>query len=360
MRGSATMNTCANVILLLLGFAPALFLTACGDSEAQEGSEQQATLEQSAPVKVRSVQSAPFAETLSLTGYVQALDDIIVSTEEGGILKQWKVSKGRRVKKGQVLALMNDDVLKPMYEAAYAQYLTTQLNYEKQKKVYSEQAISELQFKTAEYTRDAARAQAELARARLERTRIKSPISGILDDRLTDKGELAPPGAPVARVLRIDRVKILIYVPERYAGTVERGAEVNFAVSSFPGETFSGKVSYVGAAVMTDNRSFPVELVVTNPGRKLKPEMIARATILQTAPREAILLEDNVVQEMDQGKYIVYVEEDGMARERIVTLGRRSRSMVEITSGLNDGDRVIVVGQRTIHDGQTVTVEQES
>jgi RND family efflux transporter MFP subunit len=175
-----------------------------------------------------------------------------------------------------------------------------------------------------------------------------------------DKGELAPPGAPVARVVTIDRVKILIYVPERYAGTVERGAEVSFSVSSFPDETFSGKVSYVGAAVMTDNRSFPVELVVSNPERKLKPEMIAKTTILQTAPREAILLEDNVVQEMDQGKYIVYVEEDGLARERIVTLGRRSRSMVEITSGLNDGDRVIVVGQRTIYDGQTVTVEQES
>ncbi|MGB6647897.1 MAG: efflux RND transporter periplasmic adaptor subunit, partial [Bacteroidota bacterium] len=280
--------------------------------------------------------------------------------EEGGVLNEWKVSKGRRVKKGQVLALMNDDVLKPMYDAAHAQYLTSQLTYEKQKKVYSEQAISELQFKTAEYARDAAKAQADLALARLERTRIKSPVNGILDDRLMDKGELARSGAPVARVVRIDRVKILIYVPERYAGTVERGAEVSFSVSSFPDETFSGEVSYVGAAVMTDNRSFPVELVVSNPERKLKPEMIAKTTILQTAPREAILLEDNVVQEMDQGKYIVYVEEDGLARERIVTLGRRSRSMVEITSGLNEGDRVIVVGQRTIYDGQTVTVEQES
>jgi membrane fusion protein (multidrug efflux system) len=339
---------------------PALFFPACGDSEAQPGTDQRASQVQTAPVRVRRIKAEPFAETLSLTGYVGALDDIIVSTEEGGVLKEWKVSKGRRVKKGQVLAMMNDDVLKPMYEAAHAQYLTSQLNYEKQKKVYNQQAISELQFKTAEYTRDAAKAQADLALARLERTRIKSPVSGILDDRLMDRGELAPPGAPVARVVSIDRVKITIYVPERYAGTVERGAEVSFAVTSFPGETFAGKVSYVGAAVMTDNRSFPVELVVSNPGTRLKPEMIARATITQTSPREAILLEDNVVQEMDQGKYVVYLEENGTARERTVTLGRRSRSMVEITSGLNEGDRVIVVGQRNIFDGQTVIVEQES
>jgi membrane fusion protein (multidrug efflux system) len=354
------MKRRAIVIAWLLGIAPALLFIACGDSEAQPGTEQQKSHEQIAPVKVRSVNIEPFAETLSLTGYVQALDDIIVSTEEGGVLKEWKVSKGRRVRKGQVLALMNDDVLKPMYEAAHAQYLTSQLNYEKQKNVYSEQAISELQFKTAEYTRDAAKAQADLAMARLERSRIKSPVSGILDDRLIDRGELAPPGAPVARVVSIDRVKILIYVPERYAGTVERGAEVSFTVSSFPGETFAGKVSYVGAAVMTDNRSFPVELVLSNPGRTLKPEMIANATILQTAPRDAILLEDNVVQEIDQGKYVVYVEDNGTARERTVTLGRRNRSMVEITSGLNEGDRVIVVGQRNIFDGQSVTVEQES
>jgi membrane fusion protein (multidrug efflux system) len=354
------MKRRAIVIAWLLGIAPALLFTACGDSEAQPGTEQQKSQEQITSVKVRSVKTEPFAETLSLTGYVQALDDIIVSTEEGGVLKEWKVSKGRRVRKGQVLVLMNDDVLKPMYEAAHAQYLTSQLNYEKQKKVYSEQAISELQFKTAEYTRDAAKAQADLALARLERSRIKSPVTGILDDRLMDRGELAPPGAPVARVVSIDRVKILIYVPERYAGTVERGAEVSFTVTSFPGETFAGKVSYVGAAVMIDNRSFPVELVVSNPGRILKPEMIAKATILQTAPRDAILLEDNVVQEMDQGKYVVYVEDNGTARERTVTLGRRNRSMVEITSGLNEGDRVIVVGQRNVFDGQSVTVEQES
>jgi RND family efflux transporter MFP subunit len=356
------MNTRAIVLLLLLGIVPALFFTTCGGPEAGEDQEglPESPPQQIVPVTVREVQTEPYAEMLQVTGYVQALYDIIVSTEEGGVLKEWKTPKGRRVKKGATIAIMNDDVLRPMYETALAQYRRSELNFVKQQQVFQQEAISELQFKTAEYTRDAARAQADLAQARLERTRIKSPVYGILDDRFVDEGELAPPGSPVARIVRIDRVKALLYVPERYAGTITYDATVHITVSAFPSETFSGTVSYVGASVMEDNRSIPVEVLLANPERKLKPDMIVKAQLLQSAPRKAIIIEERFVQQLDHTTFVVYVEENGKAKRRVVTLGGRIDHKVEITSGLAPGDRLITSGHQGIVDGQIIEIAQSA
>ena len=354
------MNTRVSVIIVLLGFVPGLLFTACGGSEAGEDQDPggESPLDRAVPVTVREVALEPYAEMLQVTGYVQALHDIIVSTEEGGVLKVWKVAKGRRVKKGATIALMNDDVLKPMYDAALAQYRTSELNYVKQKQVFQEQAISELQFKTSEYARDAAKAQADLAKARLERTRIKSPVNGILDDRLVDEGELAPPGAPVARIVKIDRVKALLYVPERYAGTITYDATVDITVSAFPSDTFSGKVTLVGASVMEDNRSFPVEVLLANPEMMLKPDMIVKARLLQSAPREAVIVEERFVQQIDQSTFVVYIEQAGRAKRQVVTLGGRIDNKVEISSGLEPGDRLITSGHQGIVDGQNIEIAQ--
>ncbi len=356
------MNTRAIVLLLLLGIVLALLFTACGGSEAGEDQEtlSASPLERVVPVAVQEVTPEPYAEMIQVTGYVQALYDIIVSTEEGGVLKEWKTAKGRRVKKGATIALMNDDVLKPMYETALAQYRTSDLNFVKQQQVFKEQAISELQFKTAEYARDAAKAQADLAQARLERTRIKSPVDGILDDRFVDEGELAPPGSPVARIVKIDRVKARLYVPERYAGTITHDATVQITVSAFPSDTFSGTVSYVGASVMEDNRSIPVEVLLKNPNWKLKPEMIVKARLLQSAPREAIIVEERFVQQLDQTTFVVYIEEHGKAKRQVVTLGGRIDHKVEITSGLAPGDRLITSGYQGIVDGQIIEIAQST
>jgi len=305
---------------------------------------------------VQVLGTAPFRETLQLTGTIKAVDDITVSTEEGGVLKEWQVVRGATVEAGQLIALINDDVLKPAYDAAFAQYKTAELNFEKQKKVFDEAAVSELQMKSAEYARDAAKAQADLAQARWDRTRVKSPISGVVEDRLADAGELLPPGYPVARVVSLSRVKAVINVPERYAGTIAHGARVSVTVTAYPGERFEGVVSFVGAAVNPDNRSLPVEVMIGNAGRRLKPDMIARAVIAQSAEREALLVNESVLLQIDADTYALFVEKDGRAVRRTVTLGARSGSSAEVLTGLSTGDRLIVSGTQNLYDGQPVSV----
>jgi membrane fusion protein (multidrug efflux system) len=324
-----------------------------GDSTPHAGG---APDERVIPVQVEVVGTSPFRETLQLTGTIRAVDDILLSTEEGGILREWLVPRGAYVEAGQVIAMINDDVLSPAFEAADAQYKTAELNFQKQRKVFDEAAVSELQMKSAEYARDAAKAQADLARARWERTRVKSPIAGVVEDRLADAGELLPPGAPLARIVSLSRVKAVINVPERYAGTIERGGRVTLTVTAYPGERFDGAVSFVGAAVNPDNRSLPIEVMIGNAGRRLKPDMIARAVIAQSEEREAILVNESLLVQFDDKTYALYVEQDGRAVRRSVALGARNGSDAEVLTGLSPGDRLIVSGTQGLFDGQPVSV----
>jgi membrane fusion protein (multidrug efflux system) len=346
---------------LILGAAVlslSLVIMACGNAQSERDAAASAAKANVTPVRVRTLESAPFAETLHVTGYIEALEDITLSTEEGGVLQEWLVPKGRRVTQGQLIGRLKGDIAGPQFQSAEANFRAAELTYQKQRDVYKEQAISELQLKTSEFARDAAKAQAELARARFERTQIVSPVNGILDNRFVEVGELAPPGSPVARIVHLDRVKAVLLVPERYAGTVTRGTTVDVTVTAFPNEKFSGTITYVGAAVIADNRSIPIEVTLVNTKLKLKPEMIARAALLQSESRNVIVVDEASVVQFDQERRGVYVVENGVAVSRVVTTGARSGGTVEILSGLKAGDRLIVSGYQQIADGKPVEIIQ--
>jgi membrane fusion protein (multidrug efflux system) len=346
-----------NILLgILLAAGASILIAACGQSDAKTSGSTEVREPQPVTVRVQEVQPVPYAEVVNATGIVKAYEDIMLSPEEGGVIKEWKVEKGQRVTKGQILALLRDDVLQASYQAAVAQYKLAELNYSMQEKVYSEQAISELQLKSSEYNRDAAKAQADLMLARLERSRLRSPVDGILNDRFVDEGEFAPPAAPVAHIVQLGLVKVVADVPERFAGSVKVGVQARVLVDALGADTLVSRVSYVGAAVSPNNRTLPVEIILPNPQQRLKPEMVARVQIILSQRQGAILVNENIIQQVDRNKLVVYVERNGVAEERVVRLGGRQNGRVEIVDGLKPGDRVIVSGFQKLVHGQPVQV----
>ncbi len=333
----------------------ALVLTGCGDTNAEKNSGTTAE-EQAVPVSVVTISTQSFVETLHLSGTIKAIDDITISPEEGGVVERWHAAKGEFVRKGDIIISLKDDVAKASYDAAQAQFESAELTYQKQKTVYAEQAISEWQLKTAEYARDAAKAQAHLMRSRWERTRITSPVSGLLDARYVEIGEMAPPAVPIARVVSINSVKVSINVPERYAGTIKRGTPLKLTVLAHPHDEFTGRISFVGAAISPDNRTFPVESVIPNTGLKLKPEMIAKVQLEQSENSRALLVDESAVQLVDRNRQIVYVANNGKAEERAVELGGRKGNLVQIVQGVNEGEKIIIRGQKELVDGQKISI----
>lgn len=336
-------------------------VSSCGQSDARTGTPgQDAESVPAIPVRIEEIHLSPFTDAVRVTGIVKGREDVMLSPEEGGVVKEWLVEKGSAVRAGQVLALLKDEVLAAGYQAALAQYKLADLTVRKQREVYRQKGISELQFRNLEYTRDAAKAQADLAKARLERTRLRSPIDGILNERFADAGEFAPPGVPVAHVVDARSVKIAAEVSEKYVTGLGAGMPATIIPDAFPGDTLEGRVSFVGEAVNASNRTVPVEILIPNPGAKLKPEMITRVNIVRSNSARAILVDERVVQLVDRGTMIVFVENNGAAQQRQVRIGTRHGSLVEVVDGLKPGDRLITSGFQRLVDGQPVSVADSS
>jgi membrane fusion protein, multidrug efflux system len=344
-------NTSFLTRIALLGLG-AMF-AACGKSASNNGQEVQ-------PVNVRIEVVAPqsMVDDIKVAGTVKAFEDANMSPEEGGVVKAWIATKGTQVKKGDLVVVLKDEMLKAGWDAAQAQYKMAELNLGMQTKVYEEKGISDLQMKNFEYTRDAAKANADLMKARWEHTQLRSPIDGVVDNTIPNVGDFAPPGMPIARVVNLSVVKIQAEVPEMYSGSVPVGIPAIITFDALPGDTMRARVSFVGSTVSAMNRTLAIEIIAPNRLSRLKPEMVAKVQLLRETRSNAILVSENLVQLVDRDRSIVYVENGGKAVERRLKLGGRQGINREVLEGLNVGDRLIVSGQQKLVDGSPVVVTE--
>ncbi|MCB0834863.1 MAG: efflux RND transporter periplasmic adaptor subunit [Bacteroidetes bacterium] len=327
----------------------------CGDSKAE--SEPAAKKQNLIAVRTDTIRLQNFSEPIKLTGTIQSINDIVVPAEESGRLTKWFVEKGSSVSKGQVMAQIDDAMLKSAYEAADANFKMAEVNYEKQKRAFEEQAISELQLKNLEYQRDAARAQADAARQRLEKTKIKAPVDGVINERFADEGEMIGAGMPAAQVVDIYQVKIVLGVPERYSAELKIGSPAEFTVDAYPDERFQGRINFVAPSVNADNRTIPTEISVANTRGMLKPNMIARVTLKLATAVKSIVIPMDCIQQIDLNRSVVYVAKNGLAEERVVRLGGSDGSRVQILQGLQPGDELIVTGFQNLVDQQKILIQ---
>lgn len=345
-------------ILFWIAAVWTMTLSSCGNSNAESPKKGSDDLGQTAViVRTQVVQPSEFAETIKLTGSIESIHDIVVPAEESGRVVEWLVNKGSAVSPGQVMARLDDALLKAAFDAAEASFKMAEVNFEKQKKAYDEQAVSELQLKNLEFQRDAARAQLDMARKRWDNTRIVSPVHGVVNDRYVDEGEMIGAGMPAAHVVDIQQLKIALGIPERYAGQVRTGMKIDFTVDAFPSDTLSGTLGYVGPAVTVDNRTIPAEVHFSNTGPKIKPHMIARVTLTLGAGASAIAIPLDYVQQVDVGRQVVYIAKDGKAVERTVTLGGSDGQRVRILNGLAEGDELITAGFQMLVNDQPISIQ---
>ena len=342
------------IAVVTLSSMAALAVSGCNSGDAKTTEAVKPALS----VRVETLQPRPLTDALPVAGIVKAYEDVMLSPEEGGVVKEWRVEKGQRVAKGDILVVLKDEVIKASYDAAEAQYQMSQLNAEKQQKVYEEQGISELQYRNLQYNRDAAKANAELMKARWERTQIKSPVAGILDEQYFDGGEFAPPGLPIAHIVNLNTLKITAEIPERYAASISFGTPLLITFDSMLGDTLRARINFVGSTVNASNRALTIEATLSDPTGRLKPEMIAKVLVMRAAKANALLVNQNVVQLVDRDRRVLFVERDGKAHQRTVTLGVRQGTLVEVVTGLQAGERVIVTDVQKLVDGLPVTVVQ--
>lgn len=365
-RDLETMTTYGTNVVKAGALALLLLGAACGGTAeaggAAGGAEQ--GFSRVINVVVREVTAGAFTEEIGLTGTVEAARDVTISAEESGVVRELLVEKGAAVREGQAIARIDDGVLRPQVEQARAQAVLAQESWERRKRLFEEDQVgSELAYIEARLLAEQAAAQLAMLEERLARTVVRAPFPGVVEERFVEVGAMVSPGSPVARVLAVNPVKVAAGVPERYATDVQRGNSVRVTFDVLEGRVFDGRIAYVGAAVNPRNRTFLVEVSIPNPGGAIKPEMVANVSLVRRVVEDAIVVPQEAVLRVSDGHAVFVVRREGdgeVAEARTVTLGPTQRNLVTIASGLEAGDRVVVVGQNQLANGDRVRVMEGS
>lgn len=311
-------------------------------------------------VEVETVRPSNFTDFIRITGETEAFSDVTVAAEETGLITDIFFEKGQRVRRGQVIAQIDTAVIAAQVRDARAAAALAREHHLRQKQLWEEESIgSEIAYLEAKYGADRAEAQLKVLEARLAKTSLRAPVSGSVDDRFLEVGEMAVVGAPVVRIVSTDRVKIIGGIPERFASSVEPNDIAKITFDILPNREFEGTIRFVGSTVNEANRTFPIEIWMDNPEGVVKAHMVANVQVVRSDLSDVIVVSQNSVVRTEEGYQVFIVEQDGdtpLARAREVRLGATYSGRVVIQEGLEVGERLIKLGQQIVDDGTAIRV----
>ncbi len=199
------------------------------------------------------------------------------------------------------------------------------------------------------------RAAFELGQKKLNDATVRAPVAGSVAERLVQPGEYIRENTPVVTIVQMNPLKLKTAIQERHAGLIKPGQTVDFIVEAFPDRQFSGRVAYVSPAVDQTTRTFPVEALVENADRVLKPGFFAKGVVRTHLDTNVLAAPEDAISTL-AGVSTVYVIEAGKARQQQVTLGAREGKLVEITSGLKGDETLATTNLNQLATGVTIRV----
>ncbi len=308
-------------------------------------------------VKVEVLKNLTLEDTLQLTGTVEAWKDVTLSAEIGGKLEAKNVDDGDIVKAGQVLFQIDTESIRAAYDQAEAQFRLASQDFERAQRLV-ERGVTAVQSKdSAVANRDVTEANLRSLQIQLNKSIVKAPFDATVDRTFMEKDEFTDVGKPLVRLVQLEKVKVKVGVPERDVLNFKVGDRVKVLLDSMSGKDFNGAISKMAPTADLSTHTFLTEIEVENTDGQIKPGMIARTELVRGVYPDCIVIPIFSSALLDD-KRIVFVEENGNASVREIQTGVVKGSSVQVTSGLQPGDRLIVVGQHDVRPGEPVKVQE--
>jgi membrane fusion protein, multidrug efflux system len=307
-------------------------------------------------VKVFRVFPMPIEDILTLPGNIEASADVHLAAPVGGIVAWIGVREGDRAERGSTILRLDMGQYEAQLREARTNFALAAGNRADMEKLFEQNIVSRSERNEAIGLAERARALVEAQIARVREGQIDAPIGGVIDRVSVEVGEHVNAGQPVIRLVDIDRVKAVLNVPEKDIVYFSPGQSVELAAVA-AGEEYrvAGVIDHVALTADPISRTYPVKVLVENPQGRLRPGMIVSARLVRHGRPDALALPFFTVMDREGGS-VVFVAESGHAYRRRVETRAIQGGLVEIISGLEQGEAVIVVGQRSLTDGEPITV----
>lgn len=344
-----------------------ILYAACGYGCSRQKQEEKS--EKIINVKVIEVKKENVRPYIETVGGLEPEDEVIVSSEVDGVLREILVSEGDRVTRGMVLARVNDTDYRLGVQAAQAALKMAIANldnagivFKRMEALHQGKVVSQQEYDNSATRLDVARQDVErasaalsLAREKLDKTVIRSPLSGVVKAKTATAGDFIGAGRPVMRVISVDPVKLRFSVAEKDIGVLRTGQEVVFSVDPYPRREFGGTLKTIFPSLDERSRMLTAEAEVPNRSGELKPGMFAKVKVYTGEPKQAVVVPiTSILYEGTRTR--VFVEENETAHERPVKLGGKYGETMEVLEGLQERELLVVVGQNTLTDGVKIRV----
>ena len=302
-----------------------------------------------------------FITYVELQANLKSRKNVVILSEFQGALKNLFVREGQLVKKGELLAEINDSGLKEQLDQMLIQANYTKDNFDRVKRLWEKNIGSEMQFLKAKSDFETNNKMVEQIRDQLSKTKIYAPFDGEIDEIISNLGSNLVPGSSILRVVNLDIIYAEAQVPEKYVSSIELGTE---ALVSIPllNKEITSKIVQSGNFINPNNRTFRVEAPVENKDKRIKQNLNARIKIKNYSNIKALVVPLRVIREDASGRPFIYklVETDKkdilLTVKIFVETGANNDEEIEITKGLSIGDIIVLEGANNVEDNQRVRV----
>lgn len=312
-------------------------------------------------VTLSAVAQGPFNHYIDVQGTIDSDENIAVQPGMPGLLTKVNVREGDMVSAGQVLAEVDNRTIRESMAQLQTNLDFAKTAFEKQQRLWNQKIGSEIQFLQAKTQYESLQKSMGTLQAQLDMSRIKSPISGVVDAVNVKVGEFASPNMLGSfRVVNFGKMKVKAKVADSYIGKVKLGNPVNVYLADIK-DTIQAKITYVSKVVNSMTRTFDIEMTLGSTSSDIRPNMLATLSINDENLANVISVPSNLVQKDATGNMYLMIAEGAkdkmVARKKLVSTGVAYSDKVVITEGLSGTEQIIVSGYQEVVDGQSITLK---
>ena len=326
------------------------------EGEVAKLDPQKAEVIRTKDVVVMPISATTFKHFVELQGSVDAKNNVQVSPRSGGTVLSVNVVEGSNVRAGQVVARLDDQILRSSLAEIQTQISLANTVYEKQNNLWKQQIGTEIQYLQAKSNKESLERRLATLNTQLSQSNVTAPISGVVDKVFAKVGMMGSPGVPMFTVVNLSQLKVVAKVADTYAGSVRRGDAVQILFPDI-NKTINARISFVSTTVDPLSRTFTIEAPLPS-SNDLKPNMLAQVKVNDINRANAIVIDQNLIQNTENGQLVYVATTEGakkIAKARTVKTGQSYGGQIEITAGLQAGDQLITQGYQEVVDGQPIS-----
>lgn len=328
--------------------------------EVNAAIDQMTNNEKRVLVTALAVEAVNFEHTIEVQANVKTRQNLDLYPEYNGKLVSIYVKEGQSVKKGALLAKIDDAGLKEQLDQIELQLNLAETTFERTERLWNQKIGSEMMYLEAKTRYEAQKKQLAQMRRQLAKTKIYAPFNGTIDQVFANQGANVAPGVtPILRIVNLNSMYVEADVPENYLTSVTKGSK---AVVEIPvlGQSQITSIRQTGSYIQPSNRTFRVEAPLDNPNGDIKPNLVAKLNVIDYTNPEALMVPRRILRQNAEGVYFVFAlsnsegENSYAAEQRFVELGKSKNEMIEITQGISQGDLLIDEGVSLLEPNQKV------